>query len=105
VAQSTMMDYPLTVTQLLRHGARVHAEREVVTWLGESARRVSFADTYERIERLADALSSLGIGPGDVVGPSAGTTRSTSRRTSPCRAWVRRCTPSTSGCSPTSSTS
>ena len=68
MVRSTMMDYPLTVTQLLRHGARVHAEREVVTWLGETARRVTFADTYERIERLASALASLGIGEGDVVG-------------------------------------
>jgi fatty-acyl-CoA synthase len=67
VVRSTMMDYPLTVTQLLRHGARVHAEREVVTWLGESARRVTFADTYERIERLAKALEELGVGEGDVV--------------------------------------
>ncbi len=67
MVRSTMMDYPLTVTQLLRHGARVHAEREVVTWLGESSRRVTFADTYERIERLAKALEGLGVGQGDVV--------------------------------------
>ncbi len=62
------MTTPLTVTQLLRHGARVHGEREVVTWQGESARRVTFADTNERIERLAGALDALGIGEGDVVG-------------------------------------
>ncbi|MFP4634424.1 MAG: long-chain fatty acid--CoA ligase [Nitriliruptoraceae bacterium] len=68
MVESTMMDYPLTVTQLLRYGARVHAEREVVTWLGESARRVTFADTYERIERLAKALADLGVQQGDVVG-------------------------------------
>ncbi len=68
MVHSTMMDHPLTVTQLLRHGARVHGEREVVTWLGDSARRVTFADTYERVERLAKALETLGIGHGDVVG-------------------------------------
>jgi fatty-acyl-CoA synthase len=62
-----MMDYPLTVTQLLRHGARVHRDREVVTWQGTSARRVTFADTEERIERLAKALAGLGVGRGDVV--------------------------------------
>lgn len=67
MVRSTMMDYPLTVTQLLRHGARVHAEREVVTWLGDHARTVSFADTYDRIERLAAALRQLGVRPGDVV--------------------------------------
>ncbi len=68
VIQSTMMDHPLTVTQLMHHGARVHADREVITWQGDSARHVSFADTYERITRLASALERLGIGHGDVVG-------------------------------------
>ncbi len=65
---STMMTTPLTVTQLLRHGAKVHGDRSVVTWQGEAARRITFADTYERIERLAKGLDALGIGPGDVVG-------------------------------------
>jgi fatty-acyl-CoA synthase len=68
VIQSTMMDHPLTITQLLRHGARVHADREVITWQGDHARHVSFADTYERACRLANALTRLGIGRGDVVG-------------------------------------
>jgi fatty-acyl-CoA synthase len=68
VIRSTMMDHPLTVTQLLHHGGRVHAEREIVTWQGDSARRVSFADTYDRVARLAGALARLGIGQGDVVG-------------------------------------
>jgi fatty-acyl-CoA synthase len=63
-----MMDAPLTLTQLLRHGARVHADREVVTWLGDGSRTVSFADTADRVERLAAALAGLGVGPGDVVG-------------------------------------
>jgi acyl-CoA synthetase (AMP-forming)/AMP-acid ligase II len=63
-----MMDRPLTVTQLLEHGRRVHPDREVVTWRGDHARRVSFADTYDRIQQLAAGLSSLGVGPGSVVG-------------------------------------
>jgi fatty-acyl-CoA synthase len=68
VVQSTMMDHPLTVTQLLEHGRRVHPHREVVTWRGDHARRTSFADTYARIERLASGLRSLGVVPGSVVG-------------------------------------
>jgi fatty-acyl-CoA synthase len=68
VVQSTMMDHPLTVSQLLEHGRRVHAGREVVTWRGDHARRVTFADTYTRIQRLASGLSSLGVQPGTVVG-------------------------------------
>ena len=66
---STMMDdLPLTVTQLFRHGSRVHAEREVVTWLGDASRRVTFAETADRTQRLAAGLASLGVQPGDVVG-------------------------------------
>jgi fatty-acyl-CoA synthase len=63
-----MQTYPLTVTQLLEHGRKVHGDREVVTWQGEGSRRVSFADTYDRSQRLAAGLASLGIGDGDVVG-------------------------------------
>ncbi len=68
MVQSTMMNYPLTVTQILQHGARVHGDREVITWQGADARRVTFADTYERVGRLANALKDLGVGEGDVVG-------------------------------------
>jgi fatty-acyl-CoA synthase len=68
VVQSTMMDHPLTVWQLLEHGRRVHPTREVVTWRGDHARKVTFADTYDRIQRLAAGLNSLGVEPGAVVG-------------------------------------
>jgi fatty-acyl-CoA synthase len=68
VVTSTMMDHPLTVTQLLEHGRRVHPSREVVTWRGDHARRVSFADTYVRMQRLASGLTALGVTPGAVVG-------------------------------------
>jgi fatty-acyl-CoA synthase len=67
--QSTMMDqYPLTLTQLMQHGHRVHGGSKVVTWQGDHSREVSFADTYGRMQRLADGLSRLGVGQGDVVG-------------------------------------
>ncbi|MBW3665173.1 MAG: long-chain fatty acid--CoA ligase [Actinobacteria bacterium] len=62
-----MQNYPLTLTQILRHGAKVHGQSEVVTWKGDHAERVTFADTYERIERAAKALEKLGVGQGDVV--------------------------------------
>ncbi len=68
MVDATMMDYPLTLTQIMQHGRRVHGGSEVVTWQGDGAGRVTFADTYERIERLAGALEGLGVGEGDVVG-------------------------------------
>ncbi len=66
--QSTMMDYPLTVTQLLQHGRKVHGDSKVITWQGDHSRKVTFAETYTRIEKLASALQRLGIGEGDRVG-------------------------------------
>jgi fatty-acyl-CoA synthase len=68
VVQSTMMDYPLTLTQLMQHGRRVHGGSKVVTWQGDHSREATFSDTYERMERLAAALEGLGVGEGDVVG-------------------------------------
>ncbi len=65
--QSTMMDYPLTLTQLLRHGVRLHAGSEIVSWDGASGSSRSFGETYGRISRLAGALRGLGVRPTEVV--------------------------------------
>jgi fatty-acyl-CoA synthase len=65
--RSTMMEHPLTVTQLFEHGARVHPDRRVVTWLGDRTREVSFEDTAARVRRLAGGLADLGVAEGDVV--------------------------------------
>jgi fatty-acyl-CoA synthase len=59
---STMMDYPLTITTLLRYGSTVFGDKQVVTCTGEgSARRRSYADVGERAARLANALRTLGV--------------------------------------------
>ena len=65
---STMMDFPLTISHVLRHGATVHAGSEVITWSPEGVVRSSFAQVAVRAAQLANLLSRLGIGPGDVVG-------------------------------------
>lgn len=65
---STMMDVPLTLNSILEHGRRVHGASRVVTWQGDHAREVTFADTHERMQRLASALTELGVGEGTVVG-------------------------------------
>jgi len=59
---STMMDFPLTVPAILRYGARLFGDKEVVTCAGdEPARRRSYAAVGERAARLANALRSLGV--------------------------------------------
>ena len=65
---STMQEHPLTITDLLRHGATVYADSVVRTWEGEHVRSASYAEVASRAARLAGALRTLGVQPGDRVG-------------------------------------
>ncbi|HJQ46649.1 MAG TPA: long-chain fatty acid--CoA ligase [Amycolatopsis sp.] len=58
---STMQDGHLSIGTLLRHGSKVHANREIVTWTGSGARRETFAELGEHAAKLAGALRGLGI--------------------------------------------
>src|SRR5919198_3557491 len=58
---SPMQDGQLSIANLLRHGARVHAASEVVTWMGDSSRRSSYAEVGREAARLAHALRGLGV--------------------------------------------
>ncbi|HYP29105.1 MAG TPA: long-chain fatty acid--CoA ligase [Blastocatellia bacterium] len=62
-----MQDIPLTINFLFGHGRKVHAESEVVTFMGDASRRASYAQVGDRAERLAAALGRLGIRQGDRV--------------------------------------
>ena len=64
---STMQDFPLSITHLLRHGQTVHARSEVISFDGEQTSSSSFAEVATRMERLAGALASLGVASGDRV--------------------------------------
>ncbi len=66
---STMQDdFQLTVTAMVEHGTRVYGRSECVTWQGDGARRATFAEVGVNARRLADALTTLGVGRGDRVG-------------------------------------
>jgi fatty-acyl-CoA synthase len=65
---STMQDSPLTINAIFEHSRRVHADSEVVTFMGDTTRRASYAEVGERAEKLAAALKRLGINEGDRVG-------------------------------------
>ncbi len=56
-----MMDVPLTVGMIMRHGVAVHGDSEVVTWTGNGARRASYAEVGRRAAQLAGALRGLGV--------------------------------------------
>ncbi|HTG17987.1 MAG TPA: long-chain fatty acid--CoA ligase [Blastocatellia bacterium] len=66
--QSTMQDRPLTINQIFDHGRRVHSDSEIVTAMGDSTRRATYAQAGDRAELLATALKRLGIKQGDRVG-------------------------------------
>jgi fatty-acyl-CoA synthase len=60
--RSTMQDFPLTIGSILRFGADVFGDSEVVTLVEDGKRRrASYADTVTRAARLANGLRSLGI--------------------------------------------
>ncbi len=65
---STMQDRPLNISLIFNHGRQVYANSEVATFTGEGSRRASFAEVANRAERLAAALTRLGIKQGDRVG-------------------------------------
>ena len=59
--RSTMMDVPLTVTAIMRHGTTAYGKSEVVTLTDAGIRRQSYAETGARAARLANALRALGV--------------------------------------------
>jgi fatty-acyl-CoA synthase len=64
-----MMDLPLQISRLLEHGATVHGTSEVITWTGDGARRMTFAELGATAAQLAHALhDDLGVTSDQRVG-------------------------------------
>ena len=62
-------DFPLNTTTLIRHAVRTHGEQEIVYRTVDGGwDRYTYADAYARIQRVANALRGLGVGPADRVG-------------------------------------
>lgn len=59
--RSTMMDFPLTVTALMKHGLTWYGDSEVRTFTGDGTTTTSFRDLGRRVARLAGALRRLGV--------------------------------------------
>src|SRR5580692_3626823 len=67
--ESTMMDFQLTVSAIMRYGTTVFGDKEVVTCAGDQpSRRRTYAAVGERTARLANALRSLGVDGDQRVG-------------------------------------
>ncbi len=63
-----MQDAPLLIRDILRHGQQVHGDSSVITVEEGGSRKATFAEVTTRAEKLAAALTRLGIEPGDRVG-------------------------------------
>ena len=63
-----MMDYPLTITAMLRRTESMFGHKELVSRRADRAlERSNYAQALGRARRLASALARLGVGRGDRV--------------------------------------
>ncbi|OBI47541.1 long-chain fatty acid--CoA ligase [Mycobacterium kyorinense] len=58
---STMQNFPLTITAILRHATGVHGARRVTTATGDGYRHCSYAELGAQAAQLANALRRLGV--------------------------------------------
>ncbi len=66
--QGTMMNYPLTLTHLLRRAAKLFARVEIVSQEPDkSLRRHTYADIERRSRALSEGLLKAGLKRGDRV--------------------------------------
>jgi fatty-acyl-CoA synthase len=64
---STMQDFPLTVTGILRHGTTWSSSRKVITKTPDGYREISFGELGARVAQLAHGLRDIGVEGGDRV--------------------------------------
>src|SRR6478672_4227931 len=65
--QSTMQDFPLTVTGILRHGTGWNSSRRITTASAGEYRDISYGELGTRVAQLAHGLRQLGVTDGDRV--------------------------------------
>jgi 3-(methylthio)propionyl---CoA ligase len=67
-----MMDRPLLITSILRHAAECHGRSTISSRFGaEAPHCYTYAEAWQRAQRLANALRELGVKEGDRVGTIA----------------------------------
>src|SRR5881398_2544449 len=66
--RGTMMNFPLTLPTILERSGKIFPRVEIVSRRPDrSIVRTCYGDFYRRARRLASALTSLGLRPGDRV--------------------------------------
>ena len=70
-----MMNYPLTLAQILEHAHRIHGDKQVITLLPDGTlHRYTYTALYARVKQLANAIIQFGIQRGDRVATYASNT-------------------------------
>jgi acyl-CoA synthetase (AMP-forming)/AMP-acid ligase II len=65
--QGLMQDFPLTLHHILWRVERLFPRKQIVTLRENGMHRETYADLASRVKRLANALTRLGVKPGDCV--------------------------------------
>ena len=65
--ESTMQDVPLLISSIVRHGEWLYANKKVFTITPDGTEEATFYEISKRAERLAAALTRLGVDRGDRV--------------------------------------
>ena len=58
---STMQDFPLTITAIMRHACGVHGARTITTATGDGYRHTTYRELGQQVAQLANALRRLGV--------------------------------------------
>ena len=58
---STMQDFPLTITAIMRHACGVHGARTATTATGAGYRQITYREVGRHAAQLANALREIGI--------------------------------------------
>jgi fatty-acyl-CoA synthase len=67
-----MMDFPLTITSIMKHAETVHGDSEIVSVTRDNPRhRYTYRDAFRRTRQLANALAAWPLEPGNSVGTLA----------------------------------
>jgi fatty-acyl-CoA synthase len=65
--KSTMQDAPLLISNIIRHGEFVYADKKIFTVTPDGVEEATFFQISKRAEQLAAALTALGVKRGDRV--------------------------------------
>lgn len=66
-----MMDYQLTLTPIMKRANQLFPNKKIITRIGDGYHSYSYADFYKGCGKLANALTKLGVQPGDRIGTFA----------------------------------